>query len=137
MRRIPLLCLTALLGSCAMGPAQPVMRSASGQRELNMLLTGRVAGPAISCLPNYNASDMRVIDGRTVAFRNGGGTAYLMTLSEGCDLLGTGGFAMVTKQFGSSGLCGGDIVQVADLSSHQIAGSCTISAITPYTRPRS
>ena len=136
MRRIPLLVLSALLGSCAMGPPQPAVRSASNQQMLDSLLVGRVAGPAASCLPTYNANDMSVIDARTVAFRNGG-TVYVMTLSEGCDMIGRAGYAMVTKQYGSSGMCGGDIVRVADTLNNFTVGSCTISSIVPYSRARS
>lgn len=135
MRSILLLSLAALLGSCSMAP-QPVMRSPSGQRSLDMLLTGKVAGPPVSCLPNYNANDMSIIDGRTVAFRVGTGTVYMMTLSDGCGLLGSGNYAMMTRQFGSMGLCSGDIAQVADTMNRQTVGSCTIGQIVPYSRPR-
>lgn len=135
MRSIPLVCLAAMLGSCSTAP-QPVMRSPSGQRAMDSLLTGKVAEQPVSCLPSYNANDMSVIDGRTVAFRVGTGTVYMMQLNEGCSLLGSGHYALVTRQFGGSGLCRGDIAQVADTMNRQIVGSCTIAAITPYTRPR-
>lgn len=134
MRSIPLLCLAALLGSCSMAP-QPLVRSPSGQRSLDMLLTGKVAGPPVSCLPSYNANDMSIIDGRTVAFRVGTGTVYMMQLSDGCGLLGSGNYALMTRQFGSSGLCSGDIAQVIDTMNRQTVGSCSIGPITPYTRP--
>lgn len=133
MRSISVLCLAALLGSCSMAP-QPVMRSPSGQRALDSLLTGKVAGQPVSCLPSYNANDMSVIDGRNVAFRVGTGTVYMMQLSEGCGLLGSGAYALVTRSFGT-GLCSGDIAQVADVRNRQTVGSCTIGPIVPYIRP--
>lgn len=134
MRRIPLLCLVALLGSCAMAP-QPAMRSPSGQRALDSLLTGKVAGPPVSCLPSYNANDMSTIDGHTVAFRVGTGTVYMMSLNDGCSLLGSGNYALLTKQFGGLGLCSGDIAQVVDTMNRVTVGSCTIGPIVPYIRP--
>jgi len=134
MRRIPLFCLAALLGSCSMAP-QPVMRSPSGQRALDSLLSGKVAGTPVSCLPSYNANDMSVIDGRTVAFRVGTGTVYMVQLNEGCGLLGSGNYALLTRQFGGSGLCRGDIAQVFDTMNRQTVGSCTVAAIVPYLRP--
>jgi len=135
MRGISLLLIGAALGSCTMAP-EPVMRSASGQRAYEALLTGKVAGPPVSCLPNYNANDMSVIDGRNVAFRVGTGTAYMVHLTEGCSLLGSGNYAMLTRQFGGTGLCRGEIVQVVDTLNRQTVGSCTIAEIIPYTRPR-
>ncbi len=136
MRSIPVLCLAALLGSCSMAP-QPEMRSPSGQRAFESLLSGKVAGQPVSCLPNYNANDMSIIDSRTVGFRVGTGTVYMMQLSEGCGLLGSGGYALLTRSFGGSGLCTGDIAQVADVTNRQTVGSCTIGPIVPYTRPGS
>lgn len=134
MRSIPVLCLAALLGSCSMAP-QPVMRSPSGQRAFESLLSGKIAGPPISCLPSYNANDMSVIDGRTVAFRVGTGTVYMMQLGDGCGLLGSGNYALLTRPFGGSGNCSGDIAQVVDTMNRQTVGSCTIGPIVPYERP--
>lgn len=134
MRSIPLLCMAALLGSCSMAP-QPLVRSPSGQRAMDALLTGKVAGPPVSCLPSYNANDMSILDGRTLAFRVGTGTVYMVQLTEGCGLLGSGNYALVTRPFGGLGLCRGDIAQVADTMNRQTVGSCTVAAIVPYSRP--
>lgn len=134
MRSIPLLCLAAMLGSCSMAP-QPMMRSPSGQRAMESLLSGKVAGPPVSCLPSYNANDMSVIDGRTVAFRVGTARVYMVHLNEGCGLLGSGNYALLTRQFGGTGLCRGDIAQVFDTMNRQTVGSCTVAAIVPHVRP--
>ena len=134
MRSICLLGFALLLGSCAMAP-QPMMRSPSGQRALDMLMAGKVAGPPISCLPSYNANDMSIIDGRTVAFRVGTGTVYMVQLSDGCGLLGNGNYALLSKPVGGLGLCRGDIQQVFDTMNRQTVGSCVIENITPYRRP--
>jgi len=134
MRSIPLICVAALLGSCSAAP-QPVLRSPSGQRAMDSLVSGKVAGPPVSCLPSYNSNDMSIIDGRTVAFRVGTGTVYMVQLNEGCGLLGSGSYALLTRSFGGSGLCRGDIAQVFDTLNRQTVGSCTVAAIVPYTRP--
>lgn len=134
MRTIPLLCAAALVGSCSAAP-QPVMRSPSGQRALESLTAGRVPGPPVSCLPSYNANDMSIIDGRTVAFRVGTRTVYMMSLHEGCELLGAGNYALMTRQFGGMGMCSGDIARVVDTMNRMTVGSCTIGAIVPYSRP--
>ena len=134
MRGNSLLLIAAALGSCSTAP-QPTMRSPSGQRAYETLLAGKVAGKPVSCLPNYNANDMSTIDGETVAFRVGTGTVYIAHLGAGCSLLGSGNYALLTKQFGGMGLCTGDIAQVFDTMNRITVGSCVIGPITPYTRP--
>ena len=136
MRTMFLLIAGALLGSCTTAPPAPyAARSPSGQRAYESLLTGKVPGAPVNCLPSYNANDMSVIDSHTLAFRVGTGTVYLMHLTEGCDMLGSGNYALLSRQFGTPGLCRGDVQQVVDTMNHVNAGSCTIADIVPYTRP--
>jgi hypothetical protein len=133
MRSISLLLIAAALGSCSTVP-QPATRSAAAQRDFEAAIAGKVPGTPISCLPSYNASDMSVIDGRTLSFRDGGATTTIMHLGEGCGELGRANTALLTRQFGSSRLCRGDIAQVIDTSNHMIVGSCVIGDIVPYTK---
>jgi hypothetical protein len=135
MRTAALALAGALLASCTTGPEPPHQLTLRAQQQLGLLLNGKVAGSPISCLPNYNANDMQVIDGRTVAFKLGSRTVYLMHLSPGCELLGNGGYALVTKQFGGMGMCRGDIARVFDTTSRFTVGSCGIDSIVPYTTP--
>lgn len=128
------LCSALALGSCAMAP-EPMQPNPRAQQELAQLLAGKAAGPEISCLPSYDANDMRIIDGRNVAFVRGSRTTYLMQLSPGCHLLGAGGYALLTKQFGGLGMCRGDIARVIDTSARMTVGSCGIDRIITYTAP--
>lgn len=132
MRGLVLLLAGAALASCTTAP-EPAQRSAQKQQELQALLAGKSAGPPVICMPNYNSNDMRIIDGRNVAFLLGGRTVYLMHLSQGCQLLGTGNYALLAKQFGGMGYCRGDIVHVFDPTSRITVGSCGIDDIVPYT----
>jgi hypothetical protein len=134
MRGISLLLLGATLASCTATAEQPTTRSARAQQQYVSLVAGKTARPEISCLPNYSANDMTVIDGRTLAFRRGTGTVYIMHLTPGCEMVGGGTYALLSKQFGGQGLCRGDIQQVIDTTNHITVGSCTIGAIVPYER---
>ena len=134
MRSISLLLIGATLVSCTATAEQPT-RSPRGQQQYLSLVAGKTARPEISCLPNYSANDMTVIDGRTLAFRRGTGTVYVMHLTPGCENLGSGGYALLSRQYGGSGLCRGDIQQVIDTTNRITVGSCTVGAIIPYTRP--
>lgn len=138
MRRTAILFLSALaaatVGACAYttGPDEP--RSPQALQDLNRLLAGKVPGKPQSCLPNYRASDMTVIDEHTVLFRDGA-TTWRSEIPSGCSNLGRPGYAMVTKQYGGEGLCQGQIVQVVDTSAGFIAGSCTFGEFVPYRPP--
>ena len=133
MRGLAPLLFGAALASCV--APEPVHPSPQAQRELATLLAGKTAGPPVSCMPNYNSYDMRIIDGRRVAFRMGGRSLFLMQLSPGCELLGSGHYAMLTRQFGGMGYCQGDIVHVVDTTSHFTVGSCGIDRIVPFRGP--
>ena len=133
MRGSSLLLIGAALGSCSAAP-EPEVRSPAGQITYDRLVAGKVARSPVTCLPNYNANDMSIIDSQTVAFRVGAST-YIMHLSPGCNGIGSGNAALLTKQFGAGGLCNGDIAQAFDTFNHMTVGSCVIGDIVPYTKP--
>jgi hypothetical protein len=140
MRRFSLLILGTVLASCTANPNAPLpayaQRTPSGQRAYETLLAGKAPAAPISCLPSYRANDMSVIDGQTLGFRLGTGTTYLVHLGPGCELLGTGTYALLSKQYGSPGMCRGDIQQVVDTLNRVNVGSCVITEIVPYYRQR-
>ena len=136
MRSIPLLVAAGLLASCTNASPPPYMsRSPSGERAYQMLVANKVPGQPISCLPHYYSNDMSIIDGRTVAFRVSSRTSYVMHLGPGCEMLGSGTYALVSRQYGGVGMCRGDIQSVVDMMNHSSAGNCVITDIVPYTRP--
>jgi len=132
MRGIALLLIGAALTSCAVAP-QPG-RSARAESRFQELLAGKAAGPAVACLPTYRSQDMVVIDDQTVAFRDGSRRVWVTNLEHSCSNLGSGHYALVTKRFGGSGLCRGDIAEVADLSTGMTVGTCVFGDFTPYER---
>lgn len=134
MRALLFLTGGALLASCTTAPPPPTP-DARAQAQFQQLVADKVAQPPISCLPSYNTNDMVVINGRTLAFRVGSRTTYVAHLSPGCELIGTGTYALVSRQFGGGGTCSGDIQQVFDTASRMNVGSCTIAEIVPYARP--
>jgi hypothetical protein len=134
MRGIAFLLIGATLTACAAAP-QPG-RSAKAENRFQQLLAGKVAGPAVSCLPTFRANDMVVIDDQTIAFRDGSRRVWVANLSHSCSNLGSGHYALVTKRYGGTGLCRGDIGQVADLSTGMTVGSCVFGDFTPYEGTR-
>jgi hypothetical protein len=135
MRRIPLLIAGTILASCTTAPPPPEVASPQAMQEYQRLVGGKVAQAPIQCLPNYNANDMRTIDGRTLAFRVGSAKSYIVHLTPGCDLMGRGNYTLLSRQVGGFGLCQNDIQQVVDLPTHTTVGSCSVAEIIPYYRP--
>jgi hypothetical protein len=134
MRLISLLLAGAVLASCTTAPPEPT-RTADKQRDYEMALAGKVPQRPISCLPHYRSGDMRTIDENTILFRNGS-TTYVTHMRGPCNGVGTGNYALVTRQYGSADLCSGDIAQVVDTVNGISVGSCVWGEFTPYVRPR-
>jgi hypothetical protein len=135
MRGISLLLISAALVGCSTTAEPPAMRSAQAQDQYQKFIAGKVAGPSVSCLPSTRANDMTVIDEDTVIFRQSSAHLYVGHMQGGCSNLGRPGYALLTRQVGSSGLCHGDIATVVDTHSGFTVGSCVIGDFTPYAMP--
>ena len=133
---ILILSLAATLAGCSAGPNEVALRSPKAQMELDSYLVGKVAGAPLSCLPTYRSSDMTVIDDETILFRDGANRVYRNDPPGGCSGAGRPGYAMVTRQFGGTGLCRGEIVQFVDLTSGSYGGSCSLGDFVPYSTPK-
>lgn len=123
-----------LVGACAVAPDERA-QSPAAQRELAEALAGRTPGPPVRCIPNYRANQMQVIDDGTILFRDGR-TVYLQKPRGECLGIATGGRTLVTRKFGTSDLCDGDINQTVDLRSGFSGGACVFGPFVPYTKPR-
>ena len=137
MRSLTLASLATLasavaLASCAT-TSEPEPRSIKAERELSLWLDGRTVGKPQSCLPSYRSGDMVVIDEKTILFRDGANRVWRTELNGSCNGLGRPGTALLTKQFGGTGLCRGEIAQVIDTSQGFTVGSCSIGDFVPYT----
>lgn len=134
VRAVTTLLAGAALASCSTAPTQPT-RTAEGQRQFEQLVAGKMAGPPLRCLPTYSRNDMTVIDEQTIAYRQGAGRVYINHLRQPCGGLGGASTALVTRSFGSSDTCSGDIARVMDTASGMIVGSCVFGDFVPYARP--
>jgi len=122
-----------LSASCSTAPAQQA-RDPKAAQELARALQGRVAGPPVSCIPNFRGqARMEVIDDYTILFRDGG-TVYVQNPRGGCPGI-DGRYTLVTRQYGSQQLCAGDINQLVDLTTKIQGGSCVFGPFVPYRKP--
>ena len=133
--RIPLVAAGAALiaGSCSTTPAQEA-RTPKAEHRLAEAIEGRVAGPPVDCIPTYgNATQMDIIDDNTLVFHDGN-TVYVQNPPGGCRGLGIGGYTLVTRQFGTSQTCRGDINNLVDIRNGMIGGSCVFGPFVPYRK---
>lgn len=135
MRSITSLALIATLAGCSYAPPRAPMVDQRAQARLAQLVEGKVAGVPQSCLPQYRMQDMIVIDDNTIAFRDGTNRVWITHPQGGCNLLGAGGYTLVTRRATGMGLCRGDIGEVVDLRSRSTVGSCAMGDFVPYERP--
>jgi hypothetical protein len=127
--------VTATLAGCAASTVQQGQRSLRAQQTLDRYLTGKSAGAAQSCLPRYRSDDMVVVDDNTILFREGSGRVWRNDPVGGCSGLGRPGTALVTRSFGGTGLCRGEIATVVDTASGFTVGSCSLGDFVPFTGP--
>jgi len=133
MRSMSLLCLAVAVGACA--PVQPAARTPQAEAHLQKVLSGKVPGRPVSCLPDYRSDNMVVIDDDTILFRDGRTVYRNDFLGGSCSRLSNGNYALLTRRFGGLGLCRGDIAEVKDLANGMTVGSCVMGDFVPYTAP--
>jgi hypothetical protein len=133
MRPAAFLFLTVAASACA-ASAMTEPRTPKAERTLQRELAGKVAGAPVSCLPPFRTGDMTVVDDNTVLFKGGHNRVYRNDPPGGCSPMSWGGYTLVTRS-NSAQMCRGDIVQVVDVGSGQIAGSCALGDFIPYQIP--
>jgi hypothetical protein len=134
MRILPYLLVAPLLASCSTAPpVQSADQIARTQARLAELTAGRVAGAPVACLPSYDADDMTIIPGGTVAFRDGAKRLYVNDMQGSCPNLRDTN-TLVTRS-ALTQLCRGEIAQLIDSSTRTFVGSCVFGDFVPYTKP--
>jgi hypothetical protein len=118
--------------ACASTPDQ-VTHTPKAQAKLTQALAGRTAGPAVDCIRNYPANQMKIVDDSTILFDQGG-TVYLQQPRGGCPGIGTPGNTLVTRSRGTNSTCSGDIANIVHFPSGMGRGACIFSQFIPYTK---
>jgi len=125
----------AAVASCTTAP--PVPQAARAEQKLQQMLAGKVAGPPTGCISAIDAANASsTIAPNAIAFRVNPGLVYVSnTAGSACQGLAGDRYALVTRSSGPGGLCRGDIVQVRDLQTGIMVGSCSLGEFTRYSRP--
>lgn len=120
------------MGSCAT-PTEEA-RSPKAAKQLAEALDGRVAGEPVDCIRNYRTTNIEIIDDWTILFREGR-TVYVQNPAGGCPGIGNRSKTLITRAFGVTRTCRGDINRLVNVHSRMPAGSCIFTAFVPYTKP--
>jgi hypothetical protein len=102
-----------------------------GEKELEKLLEGRVAGEPTSCIRTPPNDRVRVIDDTAIVYGRGK-TIYVNRTSRPSDIDDRD--TMVIRRFSGSQLCKTDIVTTIDRGSQMFSGVIFLSEFVPYTR---
>ena len=134
MRALGPILLASTLAACTTSPPQMMERNARAEARLQEELAGLVVtGQPTSCIPNWRADQMIVIDDDTILFRDGPNRIWRNETRGNCNMLDRG-YTLVIRQTGSQ-LCSGEIGQVVDLQSGVSGGSCVLGEFVAYNRP--
>jgi hypothetical protein len=128
MRKIAI-ALTAAAALLA-GPALQAKPKLTPEQELAKLLEGRAPGKPVSCIPQHETREMRVIDGTAIVF-GWGNTIYVNVPRNAKDL--DSDDVLVTRNYGGQ-FCNLDIVTTLDRTSHMFNGSISLGEFVPYKR---
>jgi hypothetical protein len=120
------------LAGCTQAP--PVRQGMAADQKLQTMLTGKVAGAPVNCIPAYRAGGApSVVTPGAVAFAVNPGLIYVSNVQgSGCEDAADPDNILVTKSYGSLGLCSGDTLEIRDLQTKTIRGACTLSEFVPY-----
>lgn len=102
-----------------------------GEKELEKILEGRVAGEPTRCIRDFNNRRFRVIDG--TAYVYGSGNTIYVQRTRHPDRIDDDDI-LVTRKFGSSQVCRLDVMNTIDRFNGFFTGAVFFEDFVPYTR---
>ncbi|MEP5937899.1 MAG: hypothetical protein ABJ239_06195 [Erythrobacter sp.] len=103
----------------------------TGEEELAELLEGRVAGEPQRCIRRHDSDRVRTIDGTAFVYGRGD-TIYVQRTRHPNKI--DDDDVMVTRKFGTSGLCRLDNITTIDRYSGFFTGAVFFEDFVPYTK---
>ena len=129
MRSMILMSAAALtVASCTAEPVAP-NDTAAFAREI----AGRVAGRPQSCIPTYQSTNLRVIDGQTLAYDQGP-TVWVNRLAARCPAIEPLNTVIVEPKLGTQ-YCRGDHIRGLEPGAIIPGPTCFLGEWVPYRRP--
>jgi hypothetical protein len=122
--------VAALAAALLVSSTAPAKHRPESAEALAKALSGRTAGPPVSCISDR--ARMQVVDDWTILYRDRG-TVYVQKPRGGCHGL-SNNMSLIRNQFVTTRLCRGDINQIVDLRTGFGTGACVYSEFVPYRK---
>ncbi len=123
------------LASCAEMDSTPKPLTDKQAETLNRQLEGKVAGAPVSCISDYNATNLIRISDDILLYRVSGNLVYRNNLRFSCPGLARDSDIIVTEQFGSQ-KCRGDLLKLVDRTSGMQGAVCSLGEFVPYRKDK-
>jgi hypothetical protein len=128
MRSVILFPAAALTIASCTPPATPNDTTAFARE-----IAGRTAGPAQSCIPTTPSTNLRVIDGQTLAYDQGA-SVWVNRLPAPCPAIQPLNTVIVEPKLGSQ-YCRGDHIRGLEPGAIIAGPTCFLGDWVPYRRP--
>jgi hypothetical protein len=122
--------LTMAAGSVLASPAVGARERISGQDKLAKMLEGRVAGEPTNCIRTFPSSNLTIIDGTALVYRQGS-TLWVNVPADAKSLNDRD--AILTRPHGNQ-LCSTDIVTTFEPSVGFYTGNIFLGKFVPYRK---
>lgn len=124
------------LAAAALATAAPVLAEKAapdrGEARLAKALEGRVAGPAVRCLPQHMIRSSEIIDRTAILYRTTGNKLYVNRPDFGRESLSRTDVMVTDTRTGQ--LCDIDTVRLLDQGTRFQSGVVGLGEFVPYTK---
>jgi hypothetical protein len=125
----------ALLSACGEVDSTPQPLTEKQVTLLDRELGNKVAGQPVSCISDFNGTDLVRVSDNILLYRVSSNLVYKNTLRSSCRGLARDDDIIVSEQFGSQ-KCRGDVLKLVDRTSGIPGGFCTLGEFVPYRKNR-
>jgi hypothetical protein len=138
MRPIKLLTLALPLllpAACGEVDSTPKPLTEKQSESLTKELAGKIAGKPVSCISDFNSTNVIRISDDILLYRVSGNLVYKNNLRSACPGLARDSDVIVSEQFGSQ-KCRGDLLKLVDRSSGIQGPVCSLGDFVPYRKEK-
>jgi hypothetical protein len=124
-----------LLASCAEVDSTPEPLTKKQTALLAKELDGKTAGKPVSCISDFNGTNVIRVSDDILLYRVSGNLVYKNNLRSSCPGLARDSDIIVSEQFGSQ-KCRGDLLRLVDRTSGIQGPVCSLGEFVPYRKDR-
>lgn len=123
------------LSACGEMDNTPTPLTEKQTERLNKELAGKTAGKPVTCISDFNSTNLVRISDDILLYRVSGNLVYKNNLRSSCTGLARDTDVLVSEQFGGQ-KCRGDLLRLVDRTSGIIGGVCSLGDFVPYRKDK-